>query len=136
MTEKRVQHSIVFNPEYDMDKEPYKYVKTLPDFALVKELIVDFFRENNHPSSRLRLMQLERRLADSSFCIASIRSMKHEIKNLREEIGIESKVEARIRELQERLDSREWSANSRWRIENQIKKLKIESKMGVKNEKD
>ena len=126
MTKKRIQHAIVFNPEYDMDKEPYKYVKTMPDFALVKELIVDFFRNNDYPNSRLRLMQLERRLSESDFCKASELSMKREIKDLREEVGIETKVEARIRELQEKLNSREWSANSRWRIEDQIKKLKAE----------
>lgn len=136
MTEKRVQQAIVFNPEYKMDEEPYKYVKTMPDFSFVKELIVDFYRNNEQPNSRLRLMQLERRLSNSNFCDASVRRIKNEIKDLREVLGIESRIEARIRELQEKLSSREWSANSRWKVENQIKKLQAEIKLESSNEND
>lgn len=123
MMSKKVQRSIVFNPEYEMDIEPHKYVKTMSDFALTKELIVDFFRNNDNASLRLRLMQLERRLTMTGVCIHSERKIKNEIKRLRDEIGIESKNQARIRELKEKLASREWSYNSRWRIDKEIERL-------------
>lgn len=49
------------NPE--LDPESHKYIAMMQNFGDVKELIIQFFKEQPHPNERLKLMRNERKLA-------------------------------------------------------------------------
>lgn len=126
MNEKRFQRVIVFNQKNDMDSEPYQYMRSMPDFGLTKELIVEFFRNNDQPNLRLKLMQLERKLTMNSYGLDMTYKIKAEIIAVKKELGIitpEGEVKERITTLRKRARKKNLDRVTYWRINKEIAKL-------------
>lgn len=133
MTEKRLQRVVVFNPNHEMDNEPYDYMKQMADFGLTKELLVDFFRNNDRPSLRLRLMQLERKLTMNCYGLDAIYKIKAEIVSVKKELGVitpEGEIKERIMTLRKRARKKNLDRVTYWRINKEISLLES------KNEND
>lgn len=130
MTEKRLQRVVVFNPNHEMDNEPYDYMKQMSDFGLTKELLVDFFRNNDKPSLRLRLMQLERKLTMNCYGSDAIYKIKAEIVSVKKELGIitqKGEVKERILTLRKRARKKNLDRVTYWRINKEISLLEKEN---------
>lgn len=126
MIEKRLQRVVVFNPKHKMDNEPYENMRSMPDFGLIKELLVDFFRNNDQPNLRLRLMQLERKLTVDDYSDVAIYKIKSEINSIKKELGIitpETEVKSRVLTLRKRARKKNLDRATYWRINKEIQQL-------------
>ena len=72
------------NPE--LDPESHKYISMMQNFGDVKELVIQFFKENTHPNERLKLMRNERKLAMGKVCGSRVVQLKAENRKLKEVI--------------------------------------------------
>jgi len=73
------------NPE--LDPESHKYITMMQNFGDVKELVIQFFKENSHPNERLKLMRDERKLKNERLSKSRKVQLQAEIKKLKEVIG-------------------------------------------------
>ena len=73
------------NPE--LDPESHKYITMMQNFGDVKELVIQFFKENSHPNERLKLMRNERKLANERLSKSRKVQLQAEIRKLKEVIG-------------------------------------------------
>lgn len=73
------------NPE--LDPESHKYITMMQNFGDVKELVIQFFKENSHPNERLKLMRNERKLLNERLSKSRKVQLNAEVKKLKEVIG-------------------------------------------------
>jgi len=73
------------NPE--LDPESHKYITMMQNFGDVKELVIQFFKENSHPNERLKLMRNERKLENERLSKSRKVQLQAEIRKLKEVIG-------------------------------------------------
>lgn len=73
------------NPE--LDPESHKYITMMQNFGDVKELVIQFFKDNSHPNERLKLMRNERKLANERLSKSRKVQLQAEIRKLKEVIG-------------------------------------------------
>ena len=73
------------NPE--LDPESHKYITMMQNFGDVKELVIQFFKENTHPNERLKLMRNERKLQNERLSKSRKVQLNAEIKKLKEVVG-------------------------------------------------
>lgn len=72
------------NPE--LDPESHKYITMMQNFGDVKELVIQFFKENSHPNERLKLMRNERKLQNERLSKSRKVQLNAEIRKLKEVI--------------------------------------------------
>ena len=73
------------NPE--LDPESHKYITMMQNFGDVKELVIQFFKENTYPNERLKLMRNERKLQNERLSKSRKVQLNAEIKKLKEVVG-------------------------------------------------
>jgi len=59
----------------------------MQNFGDVKELVIQFFKENSHPNERLKLMRNERKLQNERLSKSRKVQLQAEIRKLKEVIG-------------------------------------------------
>ena len=70
-----------------LDPESHKYIAMMQNFGDVKELVIQFFKENTHPNERLKLMRNERKLQNERLSKSRKVQLNAEIKKLKEVVG-------------------------------------------------
>lgn len=82
---KNYQKLLVVNPTTDPESD--RYIKMMSNFGDIRELVIDYFKNNTFPNERLELMRNKRKLNSGTLRQAQTYVLKARNKQLEEIIN-------------------------------------------------
>lgn len=79
------QKLLVVNPTTDPESD--RYIKMMSNFGDIRELVIDYFKNNTFPNERLELMRNKRKLSSGTLKQAQTYVLKARNKQLEEIIN-------------------------------------------------
>lgn len=82
---KNYQKILVVNPTTDPESD--RYIKMMTNFGDIRELVIDYFKNNTFPNERLELMRNKRKLESENLKQRQMYVLKARNKHLEEVIN-------------------------------------------------